>query len=129
MPLQLFSPLSCRFAAWSCLLSLILGKQCFSGDSGTLPHYRLPCQMSSLSANCYSAADAAIGQPVPFASHSFFSHALLLSKALRGKLCSCLSNCCSATQGDRAGGHRYSLDVWSSTGTTNPAVGGREPRP
>lgn len=66
-------PSLCHFAALSCLLSLILGKQCFSGDDGILPHYRLPCQMSSLSANYYSAVDAAIGQAVLFASHSFSS--------------------------------------------------------
>lgn len=129
MPLQLFSPYLCHFAALSCLLSLILGKRCFSGDSGILPHYRLLCQMSSLSANYYSVVDAAIGQPVLFASHSFFSHALLLSKALRGKLCSCLGNFCSATQGNHEGGHRCSLDVWSSTGTTNLVAGGIGPRP
>lgn len=71
VPLQLFSPSLCHFAALSCLLSLILGKQCFSGDDGILPHYRLPCQMSSLSANYCSAVHAAIGQAVLFASCSF----------------------------------------------------------
>lgn len=129
LPLQSFSPRLCCFAALSCLLSLILGKQCFSGDSGILPHYRLPCQMSSSSANYYSAVDAAIGQPVLFASHSFFSHALLLSKALRGKLCSCLVIVALLLRGDHTGGCRYSLDVWSSTGTTNLVVGGLGPRP